>query len=470
LAAAIKLKAAGHDDFVIVEKSGGVGGTWYNNRYPGLTCDVKSRLYSFTFEPNPNWSRAYATQPEILSYMRMVADKYGLRPHLKLNTHVKAARWDEASARWTLTTAASDEIKADVVISAQGMFNELNWPCIEGLREFQGVLFHSARWDENHSLKGERVAVIGSAASAVQFVPQIASDTQQLYIFQRSAPWIAPKEDRIIEAAERALFASDPIATTEARDAIYAELDSFITFSDPAMLAAAAEAGLKNLEQVVDPGLRDKMTPHVPFGCLRPLISNDYYPTFNRPDVELVVDPIEKIVTDGVVTSDHKRRAVDTIICATGYEVRKFLSAIEVTGRGGLTIQEAWSKGAEAYLGIMTTGFPNMFMMYGPNTNNGSIIFMLETQAEFIVSQIQRMGRDRLAWIDIRSDVQRAYNQGLQDDLGKVEVWQASCSNYYRTPEGRIVTQWPHTMTEYERRCRLVDDARFETGVTPITA
>ena len=299
-------------------------------------------------------------------------------------------------------------------------------------------------------------------------MPQIASVTERLYVFQRSAPWIAPKEDFAVDDAERARLAHDPIATTEARDAIYAELDRFITFGDPAVLAAAAEAGLNNLEKVTDPDLRAKMTPHVPFGCLRPLISNDYYPTFNRSDVELVVDPIERIVADGVLTEDGKVREVDTIICATGYQVRKFLSAIEVTGRGGRTIEDAWSKGAEAYLGIMTTGFPNMFIMYGPNTNNGSIIFMLETQADFIVSQLQRMERNGLAWIDIRADVQRAYNQQLQIDLGQVEVWQASCSNYYRTPEGRIVTQWPHTMTEYERRCRLVDHTRFDSGAMPV--
>jgi cyclohexanone monooxygenase len=465
MAAGIKLKEAGYENFVTIEKSGGVGGTWYNTRYPGLTCDVKSLLYSFTFEPNPNWGRAYAAQPEILEYMQMVADKYGLAPHLKVNTKVTDASWDEAAARWTLRTQHGEEVIADVVISAQGMFNELNWPSIEGLGDFKGKMFHAGRWDTSHSLTGERVAVIGSAASAVQFVPKIAAETNQLYVFQRSAPWIAPKVDPVVDEAERIRLAQDPRVSTERRDAIYAELEGFITFSNPDALSAATDAGLKNLENVQDPELRAKMTPHVPFGCLRPLISNEYYPTFNREDVELVTSPIERIVEDGVITTDSRRREVDTIICATGYHVRKFLRAIEVTGRGGRMIEEAWSHGAEAYLGIMTTGFPNMFMMYGPNTNNGSILFMLETQADFIVDRLRMMDRGGWAWIDVRPDVQRSYNEQLQVDLEKVEVWQASCSNYYRTPEGRIVTQWPHTMTEYEQRCRTVDDGCFEAGV-----
>ncbi|MCW2538512.1 MAG: NAD(P)/FAD-dependent oxidoreductase [Frankiales bacterium] len=463
MAAGIKLRAAGYEDFVIIEKSAGVGGTWYNTRYPGLTCDVKSRLYSFTFEPNPRWSRAYAAQPEILEYMDMVATKYGLRPHLRLGSKVTAAHWNEADACWRLTTDDEQELTVDVLIAAQGMFNELNWPEIEGLQDFEGTVFHASRWREDHELKGRKVAVIGSAASAVQFIPKIAPDVEQLYVYQRSAPWIAPKVDDAVDEAEQLALAQDPILTAQKRDEIYAELDGRITFSDPKLLAAATEAGLKNIESLQDQELREKFTPHVPFGCLRPLISNEYYPTFNQDHVELVTSGIERVAVNGIVSNDGTAREVDTIICATGYQVRKYLSAIKVTGRDGLALDDAWQHGPEAYLGIMTAGFPNLFMMYGPNTNNGSILFMLETQADFIVAQLRLMDRENLAWIDVRREVMDDYNEKLQDDLGQVEVWQASCSNYYRTPEGRIVTQWPHTMTEYEMRCQSVDDSRFET-------
>jgi cyclohexanone monooxygenase len=461
IAAGIRLKNAGYEDFVMIEKSAGVGGTWYNTRYPGLACDVKVRLYSYTFEPSTEWTRSYATQPEILQYMDRVATKYGLRPHLKLGTKVTSATWDEANAKWRLRTDDDEDITVDIVIAAQGMFNDLNWPDIEGLHDFAGTLFHASRWREDHSLAGERVAVIGTAASSVQFIPKIAPEVGQLHVYQRSAPWVAPKAEEFWDEADRAEIA-EPFALDTARDEIFEELEGRITFADPEILAAATAAGLKNLENVNDPALREKMTPHVPFGCLRPLISNEYYPTFNRDNVELVTEPIQRIVPEGIITADGTLREVDTIISATGYHVRRYLSAIEVTGRDGLSLNDAWAEGAQAYLGIMTAGFPNLFMMYGPNTNNGSILFMLETQADFIIDQLELLDRDGLRSIDIRRDVMDGFNADLQEDLGKVGVWQADCSNYYRTESGRIVTQWPHTMREYQARCQAVDDSRFE--------
>lgn len=453
ICAGIKLREAGYEDFVILEKSGGIGGTWYNTRYPGLTCDVNSYMYSFTFAPNPHWSNFYAGQPEILAYMQRVAEEHGIMPHVRVNTEVTAAGWDEAHARWHLTAKDGTRFSADIVIAAQGMFNELNWPAIEGLREFKGTLFHAARWDESHDLSGERIAVIGSAASAVQFVPKIAPDAARLHVFQRSAPWVAPKQDDPVSEEERARLAADPAAMAEMRARLHGELDALITFSNPEILAAATAAGLRNLEAIRDPELREKMTPHVPFGCLRPLISNEYYPTYNRGNVELVTDPIARITADGVETRDGTLREVDTIICATGYQVRKYLSAIDVAGAGGHSIRDAWAEGAQAYLGLMTSGFPNLFMLYGPNTNNGSLLFMLECQADFVVARLKEMEQSQAAIIDVRREAMDAYNEALQEDLGKVGVWQASCSNYYRTPSGRIVTQWPHTMDEYHRRC-----------------
>jgi cation diffusion facilitator CzcD-associated flavoprotein CzcO len=298
----------------------------------------------------------------------------------------------------------------------------------------------------------------------VQFIPKIAPKVGSLTVYQRSPAWVAPKEDVTIDDAEQKRLARDAAAAKQQYDDIYNALEAFITFKNTDALKMATAAGLANIEAVKDPALREKMTPHVPFGCLRPLISNEYYPTFNRDNVKLVSEPIARVVADGVVTADGTLRKADTLICATGYQVRKYLSAIDVTGRGGRTLDDAWAKGAEAYLGIMTTGFPNLFMMYGPNTNNGSILYMLETQADFIVGRLKTMARDGLAWIDIRGDVMARYNAALQDDLNGVGVWQASCSNYYRTPEGRIVTQWPHTMAEYRARCTAKDESRFETA------
>ncbi|WP_293679647.1 NAD(P)/FAD-dependent oxidoreductase [uncultured Phenylobacterium sp.] len=470
ICAGIKLKAAGYDDFVIIEKSAGVGGTWRNARYPGLTCDVRSWSYSFTFEPNAHWSSHYAGQPEILAYMERVAEKYGLGPHLRLGRKVTAAHWDDATSQWRLTAGEGETLTVDILIAAQGMFNDLNWPDAPGLEDFAGVMFHSGDWRDDHDLTGRRVAVIGTAASAVQFLPKIAPKVARLTVFQRSPNWVAPKDDPPITAEERARLTSDPDAVEALRREVHASLESVITFSDRQMLEGATRAALANIDAVQDPALREKMRPTVPWGCLRPLMSNEYYPTYNLPHVELVTEPVERIVAEGVVTRDGRLHAADTLICATGYHVRRYLAAIEVTGRAGLPLATAWADGAEAYLGLMTSGFPNLFMLYGPNTNNGSILYMIERQCDFIVRRLQEMDRDGLAWIDVRRDVMDAYNADLQADLEKVEVWQASCSNYYRTESGRIVTQWPHNMAEYQRRCEADQQGCFETGRAPAPA
>jgi cyclohexanone monooxygenase len=350
------------------------------------------------------------------------------------------------------------------------MFNDLNWPDVPGLDDFTGTLFHASRWKEDHDLAGRRVAVIGTAAAAVQFIPEIAPKTGQLYVYQRSPAWVAPKDDPVVTPEERDRLARDPAALEALRQEIHDALEGAITFSNPELLEGATKAAIANIETVQNPSLREKMLPDIPWGCLRPLISNKYYPTFNLPHVELVTDPIDHIEANGVVTKDGKLREVDTLICATGYHVRRYLTAIDVTGRGGRPLTDAWKGGAEAYLGLMTTGFPNLFMLYGPNTNNGSILYMLERQCDFIVARLRQMDRDGLAWIDIKADVQARYNAELQVDLENVDVWRASCSNYYRTPEGRIVTQWPHTMAEYRKRIEAVDDSRFETGRATVDA
>jgi len=461
LCTGIKLKEAGLEDFVILEKGSGVGGTWYHNRYPGAACDVPSALYSFSFEVKPDWSRPFGTQPEILAYMEHTAEKYGLVPHLRLDTPVQAARWDDARSLWQVELDNGDMLEADVVVSAVGMFNELSWPDLPGLDQFEGTSFHSARWNHDHDLNGERVAVIGSAASAVQFIPEIAKQTKQLHVFQRTANWVGPKDDDPFTPEELEAFRTSPALMAERRQKVWDNVERMITFDDPELMQHQAQAVLQSLEQVTDPKVRKALTPTHPFGCKRPLISNDYYPTFNRSDVELITDPIREVTRNGVVTADGKLREVDTLVIATGFQTTRYLSAIEVTGRDGRRLDDAWNDGAQAYLGITTAGFPNLFMLYGPNTNNGSIIWMIERQVAFALRQIQRLESEKLAWLDIRRDVQDAYNESLQRDIDGVEVWQADCNGYYRVGS-RIVTQWPHGMAEFEKRTTHVDPDAFE--------
>lgn len=459
---AIKLLAAGIDDFVILERSPGVGGTWHNNTYPGLECDVRSHLYSFSFEPKRDWTRPYPSQPEILAYLEAVAAKYRLPPHVRLGTEVRSARWDDHTTRWSLTTNRG-VVRAPLLVSALGMFNVVRWPDIPGLREFGGTLFHSSRWDHDHDLTGRSVAVIGSAASAIQLTPEIAPLVERLFLFQRSASWVLPKANAPFTQAEIDRFVNDPDAARSERAKIQAEVEAGLTFADPAIRRQCEAAGLQSLMAVQDPTVRARLMPGVPWGCHRPLATNSFYPMFNRANVELVTDRIERITGDAVVTADGRTRRIDTIIAATGFEAGRFLSAIDVTGRGGRKLDDAWAGGAEAYLGITTSGFPNVFMLYGPNTNNGSILTMLEHQADYIVRQIVRMTVQGIAAMDVRREAMDRYDAQLQRELSAVEVWQVACHNYYRGPSGRIVTQWPNTMGEYRRRTLVPDADAYET-------
>ncbi|HZP30301.1 MAG TPA: NAD(P)/FAD-dependent oxidoreductase [Acidimicrobiia bacterium] len=445
-----KLREAGYEDFVILERSDGVGGTWRTNSYPGAACDVQSHLYSFSFFRNVEWSLPYSRQPEILDYFERFAKEHRLEPHLRLGVEVRGARWDDGGAQWHVDTDRGTFV-ADVVVGAVGMFNDLNWPDIPGLETFAGTMFHSARWDHDHDLSGESVAVIGSGASAIQFVPEIAPTVGRLFHFQRQPQWVLPKaEDEPYPEETIARFRRDPAAANALRDEIFDRIEHVITFSDPQLLRASEEAGLRNLALVEDPVTREKLTPRGPWGCHRPLSSNVYYPTFNLPHVEVVTDAIEKVTPAGIVTVDGVERAVDTIILGTGFATTRYLGVIDVVGRRGLRLADAWADGPQAYLGIATAGFPNLFMLYGPNTNNGSILFMIECQVAYILRQLERMETEGLRSLDVRPDAMARYNERLQQDLDRIEVWQAGgCHGYYRVPSGRIVTQWPHTMTEY---------------------
>jgi cation diffusion facilitator CzcD-associated flavoprotein CzcO len=464
LCAGIRLAAAGIDDFVIVEKAAGVGGTWWHNRYPGAECDVQSHLYSFSFEPKVDWSRPYAGQAEIREYVEHVARKYGMLPYCRFGQTVEALRWDASAAVWRVLMADGHTIAARIVISGIGMFNDVVVPDIPGRDAFAGTMFHTARWRDDHDLTGERVALIGSAASAVQTAPEIAPLVAQLDIYQRTPQWVVPKKDKPFTAAELERFRTDPEAVRALRAEIYRQLESATLFQDPTMLADAEAAGRANLALVEDPELRRRLTPDWRYGCRRPLLSNRYYPMFNRPNVRLIDEGIERIVPEGIVTARGELRPTDTIIFATGFETTRFLSALDVTGRDGVHIREAWRDGAIAYRGITTSGFPNLFMLYGPNTNNNSLITMIELETDYVVRHVRRILARKLAWIDVKPDAMAAYNERLQQDIARIDVWSSDCRGYYRAPSGRIVTQCPYTMTMFGKILEDPDERNYEAA------
>jgi cation diffusion facilitator CzcD-associated flavoprotein CzcO len=462
----VSLLARGHDDFVILERAAGIGGTWFHNRYPGAECDIKSHLYSFSFAPNPAWSRRYARQPEIKAYLEDVVDRFGLRPHVRLSTPVRGMRWDDDELVWHLTLGdgqGDDEvIDAEIVVSAIGMFGKPVAPDIPGLERFRGTTFHSADWADDHDLSGERVAVIGSAASAVQLIPEIAPVVASLDVYQRTANWVSPKDDDPYTDEELATFAAEPHTLEASRNEIFTTIDPNLTFADVERRSLYEDYGRRNLAQVVDDDVRDRLTPVGPYGSKRPLASNVYYPTFNLPHVELVTDAITEVTERGIVTADGTTREVDTIILATGFTTTKFLAALDVVGRDGVDIADAWADGPEAYLGITTSGFPNVFMLYGPNTNNGSIIYMIECQVHYVMAMLDAMDEHDLAAVDVKRDVMDEYNEEIQRALDDVDVWQAGVNGYYRVGN-RIVTQWPGSMSSYQERTDKVDLDAYDT-------
>lgn len=467
LCMAIQLKQAGIDDFVILDKASGVGGTWYYNTYPGAECDVQSHLYSFSFEPKLDWSQPFAGQAEILEYLNHCADKYDVRPHIRFNMPVTATTWHDDAGHWTVDTDDGETLTAEIVVSAIGMFNNIVWPQIDGMDAFKGEHFHSARWNHDVDLTGKRVGVVGIAASAIQFVPQIAQQAGQLHLYQRTANWVVPKPNTPYTPDQLQHYRENPQAVKQSRDEIYDSWNTLCTFQQKDVLAEIEKSGLERIAEVKDAEVREKLTPQHPFGCKRPLFSDLYYPTFNRDNVNLITTDIERISANGVVTSDGECREIDVLIYSTGFETTTYLNAIEVSGRAGRSLRDAWDDGAQAYLGMTTSGFPNLFMLYGPNTNQGCILFMIERQVEYVVRQLQRMDSEQLAWIDVREDVMGDFNEQLQKDIKAVAVWQAACGNdfYYRAgASGRLVTQWPLSMDAFTEHTTRADSGAFEAA------
>ena len=466
IGAAIQLKKAGIDSFTIFERANEIGGTWRDNTYPGAACDVPSHVYAFSFEQKPDWSRAFAESDEIQAYLLGLVEKWKLRSHLRLNTEIVDARFDEASANWTLTTDDGGCVTARVVISGVGGLVDPSLPDIKGIESFGGEVFHTARWSHQHDLTGRNVAVIGTGASAVQVVPSIAPQVAKLSVFQRTPGWVLPKRDTVYTEAQKQRLTRHPFLLRALRFMKYwlSELVGPMVFLDAPRLSAVGQAGsLAHLKaSVKDPELRAKLTPNFQFGCKRILISSDYWSSFERENVDLVTEPIEEIRHDGLQTKDGVLHPADVIVLATGFDLGLANAPFPVTGRGGKTLDEAWQDGAVAYKGMTVSGFPNWFILMGPNTGPGhtSVLVYTEAQIEHTLQAIQRIRRDDLAFVDVKQEVQDAYNVRIQGRM-KHMVW-SNCKSWYLNPDGSNHALYPGFAAEYALRARNFDAREYE--------
>jgi cation diffusion facilitator CzcD-associated flavoprotein CzcO len=449
LGMAIKLKAAGEDDFVVLEQSGAVGGTWRENTYPGCTCDVQSHLYSFSFEPNPKWSRMFARQPEIREYLEHCTDKYRVRPHIRFNSAVSAARFDEREGLWQVEVGGGEEVyTARVVVAGFGPLSRPEYPDIDGIESFAGKFFHSAEWDSDYNLNDKRVAVVGTGASAIQFVPRIAKQVGHLYLFQRTPPWVLPKPDRPTTRLERRLFKRFPALQQAYRKWIYWRLETRVlgfTWHPKVMKVAELVGRFHIKRSIKDPELRRAVTPDYTIGCKRILISNDYYPALARENVSLVTGGVARVTERGVISHDGTEHEVDAIIYGTGFKVHNPLGPMSIRGRGGVDLAEHWREhGLEAYLGTAVAGFPNLFILVGPNTGLGhnSIIYMIESQVHYVIEAIRAMRERELAFVDVKPGVQARFNDQLQAQLDG-SVWSSGCASWYLDASGKNRTLWP---------------------------
>lgn len=468
LCMAIKLLEAGSTNFVILEKGAEVGGTWRDNSYPGCACDVQSHLYSFSFEGNPDWSQRYAGWREIQDYILRTTEKYGVRPYIRFNNEVTGAVFNERTATWTVKNALGETLEARHVVMASGPLHVPAMPNIKGLDKFKGKVFHSARWDHNYSLKGKNVVSIGTGGSAIQYVPEIAPDVKQLYVFQRTAAWVIPRDERSYGTFSKTLFRTLPVFRKLHRDRLYWSNESRVWPIFHPQLASKvihplAKAFIRY--QVKDPVLAQKLTPDYTFGCKRVLISNKYFPTFNRDNVELVTDGIAEIREHSIVTKDGVERPADCIIMGTGFVVdpRNYMDKFELKGLGGRTIQEDWKDGAEAYYGMTMSGYPNLFQLIGPNTALGhnSLIFMIEAQVHYILECMKQLKQRNADYIDLKADAMRDFNVEVQENL-KGSVWAEGCQSWYKQADGKNFTIWPWSTWKYWLRTRKVKTADYE--------
>lgn len=460
IAAAVKLRQRTSAEVTIFEQSAGIGGTWYDNRYPGCEVDIPSHAYSYSFLKY-DWPRTHATQPELLAYANRVVDRFGLRPLLRLSTKVEKVAWDDRTARYQLRTATGEEHNFDVVISALGLLNVPRYPDWPGLTEFEGVAFHTSRWEHGHNLTGKRVAVVGTGSTAAQVVPAIAASAAQLYVFQRQPGWIEPKHERAFTPAERFCYRHVPLLQKLHRAYLFQQgarrfRGYDVTSATQRRMRAACTDYIRTT--VDDPEVAAALTPDYPWGCKRPILATTYYETFNRPNVELVPHEVVAMKPTGIVDDTGAERAIDVLVMSTGFQPTRFLANLEVRGRGGRRLHDVWAERASAFLGVTVPGFPNFFVLYGPNTNGGvSIIAQLERQAEVAVRSVRMLERRRAAAVDTSVSAERRWVQWIDHQIAtRASAMEAGCHNYYHSESGANVTQWPGSHLRYLLLTRLL--------------
>lgn len=467
LCMAVKLKLAGIDDFVILEKAGEVGGTWRDNTYPGAECDVQSHMYSYSFATKADWSKRYAAWDEIQAYILDVTNKYRLRPHCLFHQEVVSAVFNDSTARWAITTASGDVVHARHWVLASGPLHVPAFPDIKGLADFKGKVMHSAQWDHGYDLSGKTVVSLGSGGSAIQYVPEIAPKVQQLHVFQRTPAWVIPRDTRRYSALRKQLFAALPITRTLHRWRCYWTNESRVWPIFNPWMARIGGALIKKFiaHQVNDPALVKKLTPDYTLGCKRILISNKWYPTFNRANVELVTNGIQEIRAHSIVTQDGKERPMDCLILGTGFIVdpRIYMKNFELRGLKGHTLQDDWKTSPSSYLGITTAHYPNMYQLVGPHTGLGhnSIIFMIEAQADYIVQCMRLIKVKGADYLDVKPTAMKHFLGEMTQSL-KGTVWASGCKSWYQTAEGINFAIWPDSTWKYWLRTRKVKESDYD--------
>ena len=478
LGMAIRLKQQGNHDFVVLERDDEVGGTWNANTYPGCACDIPSHLYSFSFAPNPDWSQTYSPQPEIRDYLQGCADRFGIRPHVRLRTTVTNAVWSEDEGRWEIETDGGD-ISARVLISAMGPLTEPSVPDIPGLDDFEGETWHSARWNHDFDLEGKRVASIGTGASAIQYVPQIQPAVEKLHVFQRTAPWIAPHGNRPIRDWERRLYRTIPAAQRLVRGGVYTMREAMV------LVLAKQPRGMKLLErvarehrekQVKDPDLLPKVTPDYSMGCKRILPSNRWYPALQKDNVELVTGPVREVRPNSVVGPDGVEREVDAIVFGTGFQVTEMPAAELVVGRDGRALSEVWSGSPKAHRGATVPGFPNLFLLLGPNTGLGhsSMVYMVESQIAYVLDALRTMDERHAAVAEVQPETLESWNAAI-DDRMEGTIWSTGCVSWYQDATGRNGAIWPDWTWRFRKEIATFDEDGYELRTpkparVPVTA
>lgn len=465
LGMAIQLKQHSQKDFVLIEQAADIGGTWRDNTYPGCACDIPSHLYSFSFALNPRWSRAYSPQREIWDYLRSCAKRFSILPCIQWNSEMLDATWNEDDQYWHITTTQGQFI-TDILILGNGPLSEPSLPSIPGIECFEGVLFHSAQWRHDYDLTDKRVAVIGTGASTIQFVPQIQPLVRSLSLFQRTPAWILPRRDHAIPPWQQTLFRILPFTQRFVRTKIYwqQEIIALSFVYRPAMLQKGMELTLRYLaKQVPDPVLRARLTPRYTLGCKRVLLSDDFYPAITQPNVEVITDRIREVRAHSIITGDGIEHEVDTIICGTGFHVTDARLPACVHGRNGRSLADAWHTGSHAYNGTTVAGFPNLFLLIGPNTGLGhnSMVFMIEAQVSYILDCLRIMARRKLRIVEVQPDSEELFNEQVQRKM-QGTVWNSGCSSWYLDANGRNTTIWPGFTFEFWRRTRRFDPQHYD--------